>query len=110
MHVIGDNGDLVQGGAMGYTIGALRDKIIEMYPELEKNGVALGLLYNAEKDTYFVNFSKGRKVFATHLEKKETDACMDGVKFSFLGSQIGHWMNNLTVNQTEAADMPANNK
>jgi len=95
---------------MDYTIGALGRKIMEMYPEIEKNGVAMGLAFNEEKSTYFVNFKKGRKVFATHLEKKEADECMDGVKFAFLGSQIWHWMNNLEASQMQAADLPARNE
>jgi len=95
---------------MDYTTGALRRKIMEMYPEIEKNGVAMSLVYNGDKDTYFVNFSKGRKVFATHLEKRETDECMNGIKFVFLGSQIGHWMNNFAANQTQPADLLVRNE
>ncbi|MBI5073649.1 MAG: hypothetical protein HZB62_00520 [Nitrospirae bacterium] len=92
---------------MGYTIAALKDKILEMYPEIEKNSIQIGLVFSKEKNTYFVNFRKGLSVFATHLEKDETDACMGGVKFQYLGSQIGCWMNNVEANQTQASIMLA---
>lgn len=90
---------------MGYSISALTGKIMEMYPEIEKNGIHMGLVFNAEKETYFVSFRKGRSVFATHLQKNEADACMDGVKFIFLGSQIGRWMKNFITDQTQTTDL-----
>lgn len=92
---------------MGYTIGALSGKIREMYPEIEENGIVMGLVFNQDNETYFVNFRKGRKVFATHLQKKEADEFMDGAKFAFLGSQIGHWMNSVASNQTQPSDILA---
>ena len=90
---------------MGYTIGALKRKIMEMYPEIEKNGIEMELVFNEGKSTYFVNFRKGRTVFATHLQEHEADACMEGIKFVFLGSQIGRWMKNFVVVQSQTADM-----
>jgi len=92
---------------MGYSVVALKNKIMEMYPEIEKNSIQIGFVFNEEKNTYFVNFRKGLSVFATHLEKNETDACMDGVKFAFLGAQIGRWMANFAANQMKTTDMPA---
>lgn len=92
---------------MGYSVVALKNKIMEMYPEIEENGVQMGLVFNGEKDTYFVSFRKGRNVFATHLQKTEADAFMDGIRFVFLGSQIGRWLKNFTANKIQAKDMHA---
>ncbi len=35
---------------MGYTQVALEDKLLEMYPELERNGIAVTLEFDEGKD------------------------------------------------------------
>jgi len=92
---------------LGYTVGALKQKINDIFPEIEKNGILIGLVFNEDKNAYFINFRKGRTVFASHLQKNEADACMEGSKFVFLGSQTGRWMKNFVAIQTQTADILA---
>lgn len=79
---------------MGYTNVGLKDKITEMYPEVERHGIAVSLDFNKEKNAYIVKFKKGKHELTTHLEKKDADECMDGMKCVYLGVQLGEFVMN----------------
>lgn len=79
---------------MAYTIVALKDKIIEMYPEIEKNGISVGLEFSEEKNAYIVRFKKDHHELTTHLEKKDADDCMNNIKCVYLGIQIAQFIKN----------------
>lgn len=79
---------------MGYTIVALKDKILEMYPEITKHGISLGLEFNEEKNAYIVKLKKDHHELVTHLEKKDADDCMNNIKCVYLGVQIGQFIKN----------------
>ncbi len=79
---------------MGYTMVALKDKIMEMYPEIEKHAISVGLEFSEEKNAYIVHFKKRHHELTTHLEKKDADECMDGIKCVYLGVQIGQLIKN----------------
>ena len=86
---------------MGYTNVGLKDKIMEMYPEIEKQGISAGLEFNEQKNAYIVKFKKGRHDPTTHLDKKDADDCMEGIKCVYLGVQIGQFINNFEIRKTE---------
>jgi len=73
---------------MGYTNVALKDKIMEMYPEINKHGISVGLDFSQGKNAYIVTFKKDNHELTTHLEKKDADECMDGIKCVYLGVQV----------------------
>ncbi|GAB4409355.1 MAG: hypothetical protein OHK0032_04940 [Thermodesulfovibrionales bacterium] len=79
---------------MGYTLVALKEKIQEMYPEIEKNGISVGLTFDEQKNAYIVHFKKGNQELTTHLEKKDADECMNGIKCVYLGIQVGQFIKN----------------
>ena len=79
---------------MGYTFVALKDKIMEMYPELEKKGVSVSVDFSEEKNAYIVGLKKDRHELTTHLEKKDADECMNNIKCIYLGVQIGQFIKN----------------
>ena len=79
---------------MGYTNVALKDKIMEMYPEIEKHGIAVSLDFNRELKTYDIKLKKDSHKLVTHLEKKDADECMDGIKCIYLGIQVGEFIKN----------------
>ncbi|MFZ5906344.1 MAG: hypothetical protein ACOYVJ_02900 [Nitrospirota bacterium] len=79
---------------MGYTQVALKDKILEMYPEITKHGIAVGLEFDETKNAYIVKFKKDTRELTTHLEKKDADDCMNNVKCVYLGMQIGQFLKN----------------
>jgi hypothetical protein len=80
---------------MGYTIAGLKDKILELYPEIEKHKLVSGLTFDAEKNAYILKLSGGGHELTTHLEKADADACIDGRKCIALGVQIGQLIKNL---------------
>jgi len=79
---------------MAYTDEALRQKIIEMYPEVTKHGISVILDFSKEKNAYIVKFSKGAHELTTHLEKRDADDCMNDVKCIYLGVQVGQFVRN----------------
>lgn len=79
---------------MGYTTVALKDKIMDMYPEMFRHGISVGLDFDAAKNAYIVRFKKGTNELTTHLEKKDADDCMDNIKCVYLGVQIGQFIRN----------------
>ncbi len=82
---------------MGYTIVALKEKILEMYPEIQDNGINLSLTFDEQKDAYIVRLSKGGHELSTHLDKADADECMNGVKCVHLGVQIGEFIKNFSA-------------
>ncbi len=79
---------------MGYTNVALKDKILEMYPEITMHGISASLDFSKEKNAYIVKFLKSSHELTTHLEKKDADECMAGVKCIYLGMQMGQFIKN----------------
>lgn len=43
---------------MAYTLDDLKNKITEMYPEISKHSISIGLELDKEKDSYIVKLKK----------------------------------------------------
>jgi hypothetical protein len=82
---------------MGYTNVALKDKIMEMYPDIIKNGISVSLDFDKEKNAYIVKFKKDKHELTTHIEKKDADECMNGTKCVYLGIQVGQFIKNFEI-------------
>ncbi len=82
---------------MGYTNVALEDKIIEMYPEIVKHGVSLGLEFDTNKNAYILKLKKNSHELTTHLEKKDADECMNNIKCVYLGVQVEQFIKNFAL-------------
>jgi hypothetical protein len=79
---------------MRYTNVALKDKIMEMYPEIRKHDLSVGLDFDEQKSAYIVTFKRGTELLTTHLEKKDADDCMNGIKCVYLGVQVEQFIKN----------------
>lgn len=79
---------------MGYTLSALKEKIMEIYPEIAGHGITVGIEFSGEKNAYVVAFKKGGEELTTHLEKNDADECMSGIKCVYLGVQIEQFITN----------------
>ena len=79
---------------MGYTNVGLKDKIMQMYPEIEKHRIAVSLDFSEEQNAYIVKFKKGSDELTTHLDKKDADQCMNGSNCVYLGIQVGEFIKN----------------
>lgn len=79
---------------MTYSTVALKEMIMEMYPEISDSAVGAGLVINEEKDAYLLTFTRGTEKLSTRLEKKDADACMNGTRCVYLGVQIAQFIGN----------------
>jgi hypothetical protein len=79
---------------MGYTVVGLKDKILELHPELVKHGVVSSLVWDAEKNAYVLRLTKGRHELSTYIDKVDADACMDGHKCVYLAVQVAQFIAN----------------
>jgi hypothetical protein len=79
---------------MKHTIAELKAKIHEMYPDIDKHGVASSVTYDKAKKTYVMELKKGTHHLATYIDKADADKCLDGVECIHLGVQIGQFMEN----------------
>ena len=86
---------------MGYTNVGLKDKIMEMYPEFNEHGISVSLDFSKEKKAYVVKLTKDHHELSTHLEKKEADECMDGLKCIHLDLKIGQFIENFKRDKTK---------
>ncbi len=82
---------------MGYTIAALKDRVMEMYPEIAQHGISVGLYFSEQKNAYVVTFRKDVQELSTHLEKKDADECMGGIKCVYMGVQVEQFIRNFEV-------------
>jgi hypothetical protein len=79
---------------MTYSNVALKEKIMEMYPDIRDHQVGFGLVFDEEKNAYLLTFTRGTEILSTHLEKKDADACMNGTQCVYLGVQIAQFIRN----------------
>ncbi len=86
---------------MGYTNVGLKDKIMEMYPEINEHGISVALDFSKEKKAYVVKLKKDQHELSTHLEKKDAEECMDGIKCIHLDLQIGQFIENFERDKTK---------
>ena len=74
--------------------GALESKLREMYPEIVKHDLSLSSSFDREKDAWIVRLAKGKHELTTHLERKDAEACFEGVQCIYLGIQISQFLEN----------------
>jgi TusE/DsrC/DsvC family sulfur relay protein len=94
-----------KGEVMGYSLVGLKEKILEMYPEIAGHGISAGVEFSEEKRAYLITFKKGDKMLFTHLEKQDADGCMDGIRCVSLGLQIAQLISNFDGNAAVAPEM-----
>ena len=73
---------------------ALDAKLRELYPEIVEHGLSMSLNFDRGKDAWIVKLTKGKHELTTHLEKKDADACFEGVQCIYLGVQISQFLGN----------------
>ena len=79
---------------MSFTPAAIKDKITEMYPEIDKHKIIMSVDFDAAKDAYLVKLKKDKHEMTTHVEKKDAEDCLRNIKCVYLGSQIGQFVKN----------------
>jgi len=79
---------------MVFTNVALKDKILEMYPEIEDHKVSVGLDFDQQTNSYILTFKRGAESLTTHIEKRDADDCINGIKCVYLGVQVAQFIKN----------------
>ena len=82
---------------MGYSNVALKDKIVEMYPEISQHGISIALDLNEDKGSYVIKLKKDTHELSTYLEIEDAKECMDGNKCVHLGLKITEFINNFNA-------------
>jgi hypothetical protein len=80
--------------AMGYTIVGLKEKILEMYPEIPKLRVVSTLTFDEGKKAYVLKLTKGPHELSTYIDQADADKCMGGVECVHLGVQVRQFLEN----------------
>jgi hypothetical protein len=80
---------------MGYTQVALENKLLEMYPQIQKYGLSISLSFDNEKNAWVITFKKGNHKRYAILDKQDADACMDGNMCIYLGTLIAQYIKDL---------------
>ena len=79
---------------MTYTNVALKEKILEMYPEIRGHDFSMDMDFDERKNAFIITFKRGVAMLTTHLEKKDADECMNGIKCVYLGIQVAQFIKN----------------
>jgi len=77
---------------MGYTLVALEDKILEMYPEITNKGISPRISFDEAKDAWMVRLVKGDKDTTICLNKEDADACLENKYCEKFGREIGTFL------------------
>jgi hypothetical protein len=80
--------------AMSVEVKDLQNKLYEMHPEIKSHGLDLSLDFDKGKDAWIVGLKKGSHSLTTHLESKDAEDCLNGVKCVYLGVQISQFIKN----------------
>jgi hypothetical protein len=83
-----------EGNAMNVSPEMLDFRLRKMYPEIEKHGLSLSLSLDPGKGAWIVKLVKGKHELTTHLEKKDAEACFEGIQCIYLGVQISQFIEN----------------
>ncbi len=84
---------------MGYTIVGLKDKILELHPEIAGHGIIPSLTRDEEKGVCVLKLTKGRHELSTYIDKPDADTCMDGHKCVYVGVQVAQFIANFEAGE-----------
>jgi hypothetical protein len=82
---------------MSINTGAVKEKINEMYPEIDKHKIIMNVDFDAAKEAYVVKFKKDHHELTTHLEKKDAENCLKNIECVYLGTQVAQFIKNFQM-------------
>ena len=86
---------------MSYTKEDLKNKLLEMYPEITTYGLSTELKFDEGKNAWIVAFSKGNHNRHAFLDKGDADACIEGNACIYLGVLIAQYIKDLEAQITK---------
>jgi hypothetical protein len=84
---------------MSYSLDALKAKIVDFYPEIDKHQLETSMTFDKDKNAYVIKINKGEHVLTTFLDKPDADACLEGKKCVYLGLHIGEFVKNFELQE-----------
>ena len=72
----------------------IKEKLEQIYPEINKFELALDVSFDQDKNAWVANFKKGEHNLTTHLEPQDVDSCLEGKECYHLGIQLGQFIRN----------------
>mgnify|MGYP001083225128 CR=1 FL=1 len=76
---------------------ALKQKLLEFYPEISKFGLSLDLAFDEAKNAWVITFQKGPHQRHAFLDKSDADACMKGTSCIYLGVLISQYIKDMEM-------------
>ena len=80
---------------MSYAKEDLKEKLLELYPEITTYGLSVELEFDQGKDAWVVTFAKGDKTRHAFLDKRDADMCIEGNACIYLGVLIAQYIKDL---------------
>ncbi|MHB0866059.1 MAG: hypothetical protein ACYC6B_02005 [Thermoleophilia bacterium] len=80
---------------MGYTQVELEDKLLQMYPEILGNKLNISVTFDDTRNSWVIHLDKSGHSRYAFLDKKDADACMDGLQCIYLGTLISQYIKDL---------------
>ncbi|OEU68915.1 MAG: hypothetical protein BA863_11275 [Desulfovibrio sp. S3730MH75] len=75
------------------TVGSqIQDKIIELYPEINKFNIGITVEFSDEKNEWVVTLTKGENTLFTHIKTGDALKCIEGEKCVYFGHQLMGFM------------------
>ena len=75
---------------MKHTIAELKDKIHQMYPDIDKYGITSSLTYDKGKKTYVLELKKDSQHLATYIDKEDGDEVDQAFGHGRAFNRLGH--------------------
>ncbi len=69
-------------------------KILGLFPEIEQYGLGFDIEMDEAKNAWLAKFTKNSHELVTHLEEKDVEDCLAGVKCFNIGIQLGQFIRN----------------
>ena len=79
---------------MEVMIAKVKAKILEMYPEIERYGIASSMIFDNDKKIYVFKLTHGPHELSTYIDQSEADACLGGKECVHLGLHIREFLEN----------------
>lgn len=87
---------------MQHNAEELKKQLRQIHPEIDKHGLHLDVEWKADKDAWVVKLERDDLKLHTYLDKKDADACLEGIQCVYLGVQIGQFVENFKILEKES--------
>ena len=84
---------------MSIDVKSLDTKLREMYPDIDKYNFDTTLNFDEAKDAWIVKLVHGEHELTTHLDRKDAEACLEGMHCVYLGVQVGQFVKNFEATE-----------